>query len=207
MKILIGHRGGVDFDEPLKLSEDQRQKFIEFIKTLFDPSVVDVIQKRTPRIKRLGEKLFQVRWSRNEYALLLGTDSNEVLTEKLGRSWMSVVIKRGDLLPDFDAWCARNGYSRKGDYKELIEKYLQETHKVKKPKSEKVPVDSRKTEPSVKTSIITCDSCPKKIERGKSGSGYKLFYCPKQERTIGEGARPLPECLEVGENGKKRIKM
>ncbi|MEM4973577.1 MAG: hypothetical protein QXR87_07735 [Candidatus Hadarchaeales archaeon] len=82
-----------------------------------------------------------------------------------------------------------------------IEKYLREKEDAKKPRFEKVPVDSRKT------SIITCDSCQKKIERGESGSGQKLFYCPKQERTIGEGARPLPECLEVGEDGKKRIKM
>jgi hypothetical protein len=126
MKILVGHRGSVDFDEPLKLNEQKKQKFIEFIKTLFDPSVVEVTPSRTPRSKRLGEKNFGVSWNRKEQALLLGTDNNETLTEKLGRSWMSVVIQRGTLLPDFDAWCARNGYIRRGDYSDLIEKYLNE---------------------------------------------------------------------------------
>lgn len=126
MRILVGHRGSVDFDRPLELDEQKRQKFIDFIKMLFEPSVVEVIPNATPRGERLGEKIFQVSWSRSERKLLLRTDNNEILAEKLGRSWMSVVMQRGFFLPDFDAWCARNGYTRKGDYGNLIEKYLEE---------------------------------------------------------------------------------
>lgn len=126
MKILVGHRGNVDFDEPLELDKSKRQEFIEFVKTLFDPNVVDLVPSPYPRWERIGQKNFQVHWDIPEYELLLGTDSNEALTEKLGRTWMSIVNQRGIFLPDFDSWCARNGYTRKGNYRELIRKYLEE---------------------------------------------------------------------------------
>jgi len=133
MRILVGHRGSVDFDSPLELDEQKKQKFINFIKKLFDDSVVEVVPKPMPRDERLGEKFFGARWSNREYRLLLIIEyGNDILTEKLGRSWMGIIMKRGAILPDFDAWCARNGYTRKGDYDTLIKKYLEEKEYLKK---------------------------------------------------------------------------
>lgn len=147
MRILVGHRESVDFDRPLELNKQERQKFIDFIKTLFDPSVVELVPKATPRWERLGpEKSFQKSWSRSEHRLLLGTDGNETLTEKLGRTWMGVVMQRGVFLPDFDAWCARNGYTRKGDCGDLIEKYLEEK-------------EFRKTQRRRRSQLLECTQC------------------------------------------------
>jgi len=132
MKILVGHRGRVDFNQPLELDKVKIQEFIDFVKTLFDSSVVEPVLGVSLRWERLGQKRFQIRWTLEEYKLLLGTDSNKTLAKKLGRSEMGIIHKRGVFLPDFDSWCARNGYVRKGNYRELIREYLEEKELRKK---------------------------------------------------------------------------
>ena len=48
----------------------------------------------------MGDKLFSKEWSSKELAYIFKIDeSNEEVTKKLGRTWMSVVMRRGILIP------------------------------------------------------------------------------------------------------------
>lgn len=127
MKILIGDRGNVDFDSPIQMSTDQKDRFIDFLKTLF--SVVEEEYSDEIRSERIGDKFFMKDWSVDEYAKLLEVDTKttERLSEELGRTWMSVDIKRGDFIPEYLFWTQKKGVDLlSSNTKELIKEFLKE---------------------------------------------------------------------------------
>lgn len=128
MKILVGDKGNIDFDAPVPMTKEQQDSFIELMKSLFDPDVVKIVNTNEFRVDRIGDHLFQREWTAGELVKLLDihSDTNEV-SEKLGRTWMSVVIKRGEVIPDLIKWTNIKGYDlAKGDIRKIIEEYLQD---------------------------------------------------------------------------------
>lgn len=127
MKILIGDKWGVDFDAPIKMSSEQKDKFISFLKTLF--SVVEEEYTGELRVNRIGDKLFMKEWTPAELALLLEveTKDTDMVAEELGRSWMSVDIKRGEFIPKYLAWVRERGIDLlSANTKELIKEFMKE---------------------------------------------------------------------------------
>ena len=125
MKILIGDRGGVDFDAPIKVSDKQKNEIIKFLKDMF--KVIIVEETDYFRTERMGEKFFMREWTSEEYAVLLEIEDTDKVAEMLGRSWMSVNIKRGDFIPDFLTWTQRKGKDiLKDDMKKLVEEFMKE---------------------------------------------------------------------------------
>lgn len=127
MKILIGDKWGVDFDAPIKMSSEQKDKFIGFLKTLF--SVVEEEYTGELRVDRIGDKLFMKEWTPAELALLLEveTKDTDMVAEELGRSWMSVDIKRGEFIPKYLAWVRERGIDLlSANTKELIKEFMKE---------------------------------------------------------------------------------
>lgn len=128
MKILVGDKNNIDFDAPVPMTKEQQDSFIELMKSIFDPDVVKIVKTNGFRVDRIGAHLFQREWTTGELVKLLDvhSDTNDV-SEKLGRTWMSVVIKRGEVIPDLIKWTNGKGYDlAKGDIKKIIEEYLQE---------------------------------------------------------------------------------
>lgn len=135
MKILIGDKGNVDFDEPIKITNKQKEDFIEFMKTIF--AVVEIENIDEIRAERLGDKGFLRKWTVDEYAVLLETKDNLKVMELLGRTGMSVIIQRGVFYPAFYTWCQNNGKNiLKGDIKPLITEFLEYTELLKKKRRE-----------------------------------------------------------------------
>ena len=125
MKILVGDKGNVDFDSPIPLTESQQDQFIKFMKTIFNP--VKKLDVNNFRTERLGDKIFMRKWDDSEeIAMLLDVNIPlDKVCENLGRTWMSVTIKRGDIIPDLMRWADMKGYNLiQGDTKEIIEKFL-----------------------------------------------------------------------------------
>ena len=62
----------------------------------------------------------------NEIAMLLNVNIElEKVCELLGRSWMSVDIKRGEIVPELMRWVDSKGYNLiNGDIKEIIKEYF-----------------------------------------------------------------------------------
>jgi len=149
IKVLLGDYGHVDFAEPVCVDEDTKERFIQGLKDLF--SVVEDVRKEG-RVHRLGDKpRFPSRWSKKELALLLDAYSNEELVDRLGRSYLSIIIKRGKFLPEFNTWLYRNNYTLTEDnHEELIHKFMKEKELEKKKK---------RMERKLKSTLLICPKC------------------------------------------------
>lgn len=94
--ILRGDGYHVDFSSAVEMTAPQRERFIAGLKKMF--KVVEVESVKEIRTERLGEKLFMQHWSPEEYGFLLQNESVDTLVDWMGRSWMSIDIKRGKFL-------------------------------------------------------------------------------------------------------------
>lgn len=123
MKILVGNKKGVDFDGPVEMTEKQKEAFLDFLRNTF--AVIEVEYDDDIREARIGDKLPSRSWSIAEYGILLETEGTDRVAEKLGRSWMSVNMKRGFFYPEFLAWTAKNGKNiLKDNTEELIKEFI-----------------------------------------------------------------------------------
>ncbi|MFH0714496.1 MAG: hypothetical protein V1847_01640 [Candidatus Diapherotrites archaeon] len=140
MKILVSESSDgegffkVDFFEPVHLEKAQQEKFVEFMRTQFDSSIVEPSEFEV-RTEWLGERLFSSRWTDKEVSLLLTTfDDISILKSKLGRTWMGVQIQRGKRFAALDSWMAEQGIDPNLRYdremmSELVSKFLAEERK------------------------------------------------------------------------------
>jgi hypothetical protein len=135
MKILMGDKGHIDFDEAILMTPEQREKFIEMMRNLF--SVIQLENTDKFRLERLGDKIFARNWTNEELKYLLEIKDLDTICEGLGRSWMSVDIKRGEFIPLFMTWAHEKGYDIvHGDIKSLIEKFIEDKELDKKERRE-----------------------------------------------------------------------
>lgn len=131
MKILIGDKGHIDFNEAILMTPEQQEKFIEMMRNLF--SVIQLENTDKFRLERLGDKIFARNWTNAELKYLLEIKDLDTICEGLGRSWMSVDIKRGEFIPLFMTWAHERGYDIvHGDIKSLIEKFIEDKELEKK---------------------------------------------------------------------------
>ena len=135
MKILIGDKGHIDFDEAILMTPEQREEFIEMMRNLF--SVIQLENTDKFRLERLGDKIFARNWTNDELKYLLDIKNLDTICEGLGRSWMSVDIKRGEFIHLFMTWAHEKGYDIiHGDIKSLIEKFIEDKELDKKERRE-----------------------------------------------------------------------
>ncbi|HOO50254.1 MAG TPA: hypothetical protein PLK94_03085 [Alphaproteobacteria bacterium] len=135
MKLLIGDKDHFDFDDAVLMTQEQRDKFIDMMKELF--SVVQLEKTDKFRLERLGDKIFARNWTTEELKYLLEIKDINTICEGLGRSWMSVDIKRGAFIPLFMVWAHEMGYDIvHGDIKSLIEKFVEDKELEKRERKE-----------------------------------------------------------------------
>jgi len=127
MKILRSDAGNVDFQAPIELTPEQRNKLISFMSNLFES--VTILSVDEFRSERIGDKIFSREWDDpKELALLFKVDEiNEDIVRKLGRSWMSVNMRRGFLIPQILSEASKKKVDLlKVDLEEFIRDYLKE---------------------------------------------------------------------------------
>ena len=126
MKILIGSNWNIDFDGPIEMNPEQYQKFISYMNKTY--KVVQIEEADELRAERMGSKLFFKNWEFEElYYILDPTLTTDELTEMLGRTWMSINIKRGWYMAAFNRWCMQKGKNIfKEDIKVLIKQFINE---------------------------------------------------------------------------------
>lgn len=134
MKILIGDNWNVDFDGPIPMTESQQELFVKFMETIFNP--IKKVETNTFRTERIGDKIFLRGWDDDEIVMLFNTNMTlEQLCESLGRTWMSVDIKRGTLIPDLMRWAESKGNDLiNGDIRKIVEEYLNDKKEILKEK-------------------------------------------------------------------------
>jgi len=124
---LVADGGNVDFDGPVELSAEERLRFLGLLRRTFDARVVEEETVSETRTARIGDQAFQRAWTDSEYAIPLEPIGTEEMSRRLGRTWMSVVMKRGQFYGPFLEWVNAKGQSLlKGDVEKLIKEYLEE---------------------------------------------------------------------------------
>jgi hypothetical protein len=127
IELLIGNVGNIDFGGAIELDSKTRDKILEFLNTIY--LVIEKEPMREVRNERLGDKLFVKKWTELELEYLLSDLTTEELSEKLGRTWMSVDIKRGQFYPKFLMWCDEKGHNIiTSNTKDLIKEFMKEKH-------------------------------------------------------------------------------
>ena len=123
MNILRGNNLNVDFQNPVKFNNKQKEEFLNFLKTLF---YVELQNIKTFRTSRMGDKLFSKEWSSKELAYIFKID------ESNGRTWMSVVMRRGILIPMILQYASKKKVDiYKVNIEKLIEDFLKESKEIK----------------------------------------------------------------------------
>lgn len=108
MKILLYASGFVDLEAPINMTQEQFDVFSDFFNENF-PNVEFVPKKEA--VKKFGSKESEHKeWTLDDYLLLLEPVSNEILSPRMGRTDMSIRMKRGEFVPDFFAWMKEKGY-------------------------------------------------------------------------------------------------
>ncbi|MCA9459402.1 MAG: hypothetical protein KC550_02525 [Nanoarchaeota archaeon] len=107
MKLLIGNKGNIDFDGQIEATQEQIDKLIDFLKFEMD-YLIEVETVNEFRDNRIGDKHFQSKWTRNELYHLLMVEDISVTSRKLGRSWLSVDMKKSIYYRDFRNFVLKN---------------------------------------------------------------------------------------------------
>ena len=124
MKIYTSASGYIDLEAPIHMTEEKHQRFIEFFDELF-PGEIEVVDREETKGNPPGGGEGAKRWELEEFAALMGPQSNEELAEQLGRSKMSIMMHRGQFVPNFRAWLDSKGLSMEIDL-DLISEFLSE---------------------------------------------------------------------------------
>lgn len=128
--LLVGDKGKVDFEHPIKMTDVEFDAFKTKLKQMFD--FVDVEPSITHHA-RLGTQVTYPReWSMDEEGLLLHPLNHHSIAERLGRSGMTVIMRRMKVSRPFRKW--RHSQGRAFNMKTLkadIITFLKEREKQK----------------------------------------------------------------------------
>ena len=133
MRLLVGTKKHLDFEHPIEVTEEQKEKLIELLGRIFE--VVEFENVNAFNRKRLGQqKTFPCEWTANEtYQLCLPTKTSEEISLATGRSWFAIDHRRGAVNYDISKWAKDSGIDiTTGFTPEIIEKYMTEKVLAKK---------------------------------------------------------------------------
>lgn len=112
----------VDLEAPIQMTEEQREKFINFFENMFSNVEINEVIEPDRGPPGSGE---HIRWTVDHYLALLKPGNNEEIAKEIGRSDMSIRMQRGFFVPDFLSWMNKKGYSAPYTRK-MIQEYLEE---------------------------------------------------------------------------------
>lgn len=127
--LLIGNKGRIDFPTPIEMNQEQKNKFLELLRQLYD--VVEEDYVPSFRNDRLGSKEITARWTAQEYRTLLQIEDYPKVAERLGRTEMSIIMRSGDVLPRLFLWCEEKEIPTDSITLEHIETFLKEKEEQK----------------------------------------------------------------------------
>lgn len=124
MKLFINSTGHIDFEAPIYMNDQQRDRFIAGIKKIFGDVEIEAIEEQI--IERVGTHKSK-KWATDELFLLTTSLSNEEIAAKTGREVFGVQQKRGSFLVVIQTWARAKGKS--GITGKDIAQFIKETIK------------------------------------------------------------------------------
>lgn len=199
MRILRGNNLNVDFKSQIEMGAEKREKFIDFLKTLF--YTVSQEEVKEFRSDRIGDKLFMKEWTVEELALIFKIDEvNEELVKKLGRTWMSVDMKRGMLIPQI----LEEAKNKKVDILKIdLKKFIQDFLDAHKEELLKHRIEKSEEKRKLKEEAEELEKLPEEISKeekliGITGMGITKESVEAKKKRLGELKK------KVGGKGLKR---
>jgi len=122
MKIIYKN-GFFDLAAPVYMSDNQKEKFLDFMKKNFDDVEVFNREEASRPGPHGGERR---KWTEDDIAVLLAGGSISEKAQKLGRSEMSVIMRSGSVVPDIIKWLKQKGEKNFPPSKKLIREYMKE---------------------------------------------------------------------------------
>lgn len=130
MIILTTEDGFVDFEAPIHVTDEQKEKIIQFFKVMFGEEFQTAIVKDNMRV--VGKhSVERKKWTADDYyALLTSFDDDRTLALQLGRNPKSdsVGMKRADFKPKFLVWLRNKGYDGVIT-KKIVDDFIEEIKK------------------------------------------------------------------------------
>jgi len=178
MKILKGNKGNVDFEHSLQLDALQKERLLNFLRDMF--YYVEEKEVKEFRDERIGQKKFSREWEDEEFEVLFRPDEdNETVGRKLGRSWMSIEMKR--VVSDYPA-IVMNYAEKKNinvyevDIKEMVKEFVRD-HKEKLESKKKIRSERNKRLKNLRSER---DSLTEMIPKHET-IGIQLGHITKEE--------------------------
>jgi len=124
MKIVYNKEGLVDLQTPLHVTNEQKQKILDYFQKNFPNvevmNITELTKETTPR-----RNLKINNWTAKEYLTLLLTMDPELMIKQTGRSEMSIRMKMGEVVPAFLSWLKSKGLENQVN-EETIGQFLKE---------------------------------------------------------------------------------
>jgi hypothetical protein len=198
--ILEGSKDKIDFSAPVEMTEQQYQEFIELLEEIFAEEAVQERTMEETRSDRLGDKHFSREWTASEASLLYELEDTRAIANKLGRSWMSVDIKRGHFLPPFLDWVDENEHDlMRDDIKNLVEEYM-EDKELRKQERKNIRKKIRNIEKSISEKKDKIERVEGILERGQTESREE-----KGKKTISKAKEQIEKLEEKKEELEKNL--
>lgn len=137
IKLLVGSKNHLDFEQPIEVTEVQKREFIDLLEKTF--KIVEFEEVGDFTRNRLGQqKAFPCKWTNKEiYLLCLPTETTEDICLASGRSWFAIDHQRGSVNFEFSKWARETGIDiTTGFTPEIVERYMKE--KIQKKGEKKV---------------------------------------------------------------------
>lgn len=115
----------IDLEAPIQMNEVQQERLIEFMIKIFPHIEVAYDAREAKRKKPDDINRTPIKWTIDDYMALLGPESNDEICEKLDRTYMSIVMKRGAFNADLYCWMSSKGYSSPIS-KQMVKEFLEE---------------------------------------------------------------------------------
>lgn len=115
----------LDLEVPINMTDIQQEKFIEFMEKICPEIDVTNVREMSKKKPVIAPKEPPNKWTVDDYFAILGAESNFELGNELGRTEMSVKMKRGIFVLDLYSWINSMGYIAPIT-KEMVEEFLNE---------------------------------------------------------------------------------
>ena len=128
MKIIVNNDDKVDLNAPIHMTEDQKERFVDFFRENFYDDV-ETIEVHEPIVDVDKSDVEIKKWTPSHIHTLLNTDDNHEAAQKLDRKDWSVAMARAKYEPKIMKWAKERGYAVKDITEGKIKQALKDIKK------------------------------------------------------------------------------
>jgi len=126
MEILIGDKY-VDFEAPIFMTDEQREKFVDGIKKIFGDVQIKNVEEQIVEMLKPSGTIIDWKNPKNLFPLTMGNLNEEEIADKLGidrKHIFAIQLKRASFISEIYDWATKKGITQITE--KDIEEFLKE---------------------------------------------------------------------------------